>query len=367
MEKIHDRMSSQGKLSGWGVAKARANDLGVDFVTWKSFPSLEALDEPYDLEDIKSWMGVEEFQALMKKTKSSRTIVGEELLRSEDYTLDNLTRDTEQQSDKISFFLAYMTPKEGMESDYVGMEKSFFQRGHQNQVDHNPSFLGWRLEKRMFSWGEIPPADYRTVSIFLREKKELTPDQTAQLIQSRPERPAEYAETKVGDLRTMKGVMFDVVMTTDKNRSAVVKAWAELEGTWEHTRSDGSRRVKVIAPFSETLRFYDAEGNLKGENTSPMRIYFKDGIKHFYTYHANRTWNSIYEIHDGKWHEQMRGIYHSTNSQPDSFLIYERVEQSGGAADPVSELTQEGEQESEVEVAGKRNERLRRFFRTRSN
>ena len=369
-KKIHERMTSQGKLSGWGVAKARTNDLGIQYVTWKSFPSLEALDEPYDLNDIRQWMGSEDFDNLMEKTKATRKIVGEEVLRSEDYTLDNLTRDTQQESNKLSFFLGYMTPADGKDAAYVRMEKLMFQPGRQNQVNHNPNFLGWRLEKRLFSWGEVPDAKYRTVNIFLREKLSLTEEQESRLQKSKPTPPTEFADTKIGELRSMTGLMFDVVMTTDKNQSAIVQAWEELEGTWVHHKENGSKRVKVISPFQETLMFYDAEGNLKKENTSPMRIYIKDGIKHFSTYHPDLTWNSIYEIHDGKWYEQMRGIYHETNGEPDRFLIYERVTPSEAVTpedQAVSESPLETEETSSEVQKDRETSRVRRLFRGRNH
>ena len=168
----------------------------------------------------------------------------------------------------------------------------------------------------------------------------------------------------------MTGLIFDVVMTTDKNQSAIVQAWAELEGTWVHHNENGSKRVKVISPFQETLIFYDAEGNLKNENTSPMRIYFKDGIKHFSTYHPNRTWNSIYEIHDGKWYEQMRGIYHETNGEPDRFLIYERLAPSEAVESEDRALTEspsETEEASNEVQQDRDTRRVRRLFRGRNN
>ena len=365
-KKIHERMTSQGKLSGWGVAKARPNKLGIEYVTWKSFPSLEALDEPYDLNDLREWMGSESFDKLVKKTKATRKIVGEEVLRSEDYTIDNLTRDTQQKSNELSFFLGYMTPSEGKDNAYVRMEKLVFQPGRQNQVNHNPNFLGWRLEKRLYAWGNVPEAKYRTINIFVRERMSLTEEQESKLNKFKPTRPAEFAETNVGEMRSMKGLVFDVVMTTDKNQSAIVKAWADLEGTWVHQNENGSSRVKVISPFQETLRFYDAEGNLKKENTSPMRIYIKDGIKHFSTYHPNQTWNSIYEIHDGKWYEQMRGIYHETRSVPNRFLIYEQLSPSEEATrealavpDSPSKTTKTSNEATQNRTPG----RLRNFFR----
>ena len=168
----------------------------------------------------------------------------------------------------------------------------------------------------------------------------------------------------------MKGLMFDVVMTTDKNQSAIVQAWAELEGAWVHHNENGTKRVKVISPFQETLKFYDAEGNLKKENTSPMRIYIKDGIKHFSTYHPEITWNSIYEVHDGKWYEQMRGIYHDTEGQPNQFLIYERLTPSEEVTSEDSALPESPSKAASTADEGRQDRddsRVRRLFRGRNN
>ena len=101
-----------------------------------------------------------------------------------------------------------------------------------------------------------------------------------------------------------------------------------------------------------------------------MRIYFKDGIKHFSTYHPNRTWNSIYEIHDGKWYEQMRGIYHETNGEPDRFLIYERLAPSEAVESEDRALTESPSETEEAsnEVQQDRDTiRFRRLFRGRNN
>ena len=97
-----------------------------------------------------------------------------------------------------------------------------------------------------------------------------------------------------------------------------------------------------------------------------MRIYIKDGIKHFSTYHPKVTWNTIYEIHAGKWYEQMRGIYHRTDSDPNQFIIYERVD--------LSDELPENQGEIEIDIAseargegnrGKILDRARRIIRAR--
>ena len=36
-------------------------------------------------------------------------------------------------------------------------------------------------------------------------------------------------------------------------------------------------------------------------------------------------YTSIYKVYNGKWYEQLRGIFAEGNGAPDAFLIYERV------------------------------------------
>ena len=46
--KIHNHLAAQGKILSWGLAKARGNDLGYEYVTWKTFRSLKDLEATYD-------------------------------------------------------------------------------------------------------------------------------------------------------------------------------------------------------------------------------------------------------------------------------------------------------------------------------
>ena len=56
----------------------------------------------------------------------------------------------------------------------------------------------------------------------------------------------------------------------------------------------------------------------------PMKIEIKGGLNHFYALHPQGTYHSIYKIVDGKWYEQMRGIWHDGGGRPDAFLVYEK-------------------------------------------
>ena len=64
-----------------------------------------------------------------------------------------------------------------------------------------------------------------------------------------------------------------------------------------------------------------------------MSIRVKDGIKHFSAHHGNGTYHGIYDVHDGKWYEQLRGIFHNVPGNPDGFLVYEKGDRSEENAD----------------------------------
>ena len=66
-QKIHERMASDGKILSWGLAKARKNKFDYEYVTWKLLRSRGALDNLYDMDAIKQWMGEGKFDDLMAK------------------------------------------------------------------------------------------------------------------------------------------------------------------------------------------------------------------------------------------------------------------------------------------------------------
>jgi hypothetical protein len=38
------------------------------------------------------------------------------------------------------------------------------------------------------------------------------------------------------------------------------------------------------------------------------------------------SYTSIYKVHEGKWYEQLRGIFANSEQPPNAFLIYDRIE-----------------------------------------
>ena len=127
-------------------------------------------------------------------------------------------------------------------------------------------------------------------------------------------------------LREMQaGPQFEIVLKANPKFHPVKNEWKKLQGNWKHSREDGSYRIKRIRQGTEQLEFYDAEGNLSNQVIVPMKIEVKGGLNHFYSFHPNGTYHSIYKVHDNKWYEQMRGIWKNGNGEPNKFIVYEKL------------------------------------------
>jgi hypothetical protein len=326
-QKIHERMASDGKILSWGLAKARKNKFDYEYVTWKLLRSRGALDNLYDMDAIKQRMGEDEFDELMAKTTESRKIVGSELMELEDYTLVPLSGSEQKVDPKnLLFHMDYMTPAEGQEQEYAEMEKNIFQPRHQKGAELNPRFQFWRLLRKVSHSGNANEASYRTVNVFRKDVEPLS-DKEAEKVNSQiPALPDGLTFDEVMKMRKMERVTFDVVSMLDPSTSAEAKEWQKLQGSWKHTYEDGSYRIKRISRYKEVLEGYSKEGIKKNQNESPMKIEIKNGLKFFYSIHPNGTWRSIYHIKDGKWYEQLRGIFGETNAKPDDFLVYEKID-----------------------------------------
>ena len=326
-QKIHERMASDGKILSWGLAKARKNKFDYEYVTWKLLRSRGALDNLYDMDAIKQWMGEGKFDDLMAKTFESRNIVGSELMELEDYTLVPLSESQQKVDPKnLLFHMDYMTPAEGQEQEYAEMEKNIFQPRHQKGAELNPMFQYWRLLRKVSQSGNANEASYRTVNVFRKDVKPLS-DKEAEKVNSQiPALPDDLTFDEVMEMRKMERVTFDVVSMLDPSVSAEAKEWQKLQGSWKHTYPNGNYRVKRISPYKETLEFYSKDDEPQNSGTSPMKIEIKNGLRFFYSIHHNGTWRSIYHIKDGKWYEQLRGIFGETNAKPNDFLIYEKID-----------------------------------------
>jgi hypothetical protein len=327
---IHEHLVSEGKIISWGLAKARANDFGYEYITWKLVRSLADLEQPYDWESIGAWMGKEKLAALLEKTPQTRSISGQEVLALEDYTLPSL--DTPPQAldaKNMSFHWDFMTPAEGKAEAYAAVERSVFLPMHQKRQEIQPGNLFWNLQRQVFHTGKANPALFRTVNAFRNDIPEPSPEAQQQINAQIPPYPEGMTYADVQKLRSMKRVTFDVIYRIDENLSAEAKTRAALLGTWTHTNPNGSYRTKVMTPFAEQLSFYRADGTLiQKRDPIPFQVSVSGQDKKFTAFFANGgTWTASFDIKNGLWYEQQQGLLKDgtlTDIAPDAYWIYQR-------------------------------------------
>ena len=315
---IHNMLVSQGKKIRWSLWKPEDNSLGYDYITVSVFDSRSSLDDLYNQEDIKKALGNDKIEKLFKKTPKTRTIVGQELWALDDWTVSDGPIEFD------SLMCSFMTPAEGKESEYVELEKKYFSKFWQSVSDSDPNHPGWHLGRLLLTSGQKPEYSYYTLHLN-NSKKRSTLNEGARKKIWEKVGPLPK-DVNMNKLRKMKNVKYKMVMATDIKTSAVSQEWQKLQGAWKHTYPNGNYRVKRISPYKETLEFYSKDGKLQNSGTSPMKIEIKNGLKFFYSIHPNGTWRSIYHIKDGKWYEQLRGIFGETNAKPNDFLIYEKMD-----------------------------------------
>ena len=324
-QKIHEKLASDGKILEWGLAKARENKFGYEYVTWKVLRSRGALDKLYDFDAIKKWMGENEFEQLMAKTMQSRKISGSELMELEDYTLGPISEFGQRIEPKnLMFHMDYMTPTEGKTQEYVEMEKEIFQPRHQKGSEINRTFQFWRLMRKISHSNNANKASHRTVNIFRKDVKPLSEEETEKIQSQLPSLPENLNFEDVMSLRKMERVTFDVVLMTDPSVSAEAQTWKELTGTWTATNDNGSYRTKIITPYLEEIKYFDASGKQTGHQKKPMSIEIRNDLKFFSAHMPGGSYTSIFEIHNDKWYEQSRSILNSHGGLPNKFFVYEK-------------------------------------------
>ena len=315
---IHNMLASQGKKIRWSLWKPEDNSLGYDYITVSTFDSRSSLDDLYNSEVIKKALGKEKIDKLFKKTPETRTIVGQELWALDDWT----TSDGPIEFD--SLMCSFMTPIKGKESEYAELEKNYFSKFWQEVSNIDPNHPGWHLGRLLFSSGQKPDYSFYTLHLINSKNRSVLDEEGRKKIWEKVGPLPK--DINMGKLRKMKNVKYKMVMATDLKTSAVNQEWQKLQGAWKHTYPNGNYRIKRISPYQEVLENYSKDGIKQGSNVSPMKIEIKNGLKFFYSIHPNGTWRSIYHIKDGKWYEQLRGIFGETNAKPDDFLVYEKID-----------------------------------------
>ena len=317
-KEIHEKLMSEGKRLSWSVWKPKDNNLEYDYVTVQTFDSLDSMDAPFDWKEIGQSIGADKLESILNKTPKTRQNVGSEIWKLEGWT--------ELTGKKLpnSLGIGFMTPKKGKDSEYAELEKKYFSKFWQEVADVDENILGWQFARLLFSNGKKVDYKYYTLHAKDSSKKSISQKKRNEIWQKvNSDFPS---DVKMNELRQMKGVEYELVLRADPSASAINQEWKKLQGSWKHTFEDGSYRIKRISPYKEVLEIYSKDGVKKNQYESPMKIEIKNGLKYFYSIHPNSTWRSIYNIKDGKWYEQLRGIFGETNANPNDFLIYEKID-----------------------------------------
>lgn len=318
--RVHEKFASDGRILGWGLAKARENDLGIDYITWKHVQSQDDLNGLYDTVEIEKLLGAEEFQALRSLTQKSRRIKGREILALRDYTVDSIF----VEPSSVSFHWNFMTPTAGNRSAYIEAEKEHIQPWQQAKVELDPRFLGWQLQEVVSSMGDTPQAALRTVDIFRSDVNQSDDERQALWRKARDVAGPVPEGLNIGQLREMQRVTFDVIYMTDRSKNAVSKLWEQLEGSWTAPGNDGYR-TKTISPFTERIEYFKKDGESRGRQIKPISVEIVNRIPQFTVYGKNgKSLFSIpFRIKDEIWYE-----YAGVTFSSERIFRYEKTSES---------------------------------------
>lgn len=323
-KKIQEARCRLGDMLFWGLLKVENPErMGCQYVTMQGFNSLDDSRRFLRWGMIREQLGGElDQEALMQRTMAAR-----EMLYTETYEIVDFEGSATPDVDIARF--GYFQPAEGREQEYVNAEKELAAPYFRQVMEINPAFKMWGLTRLVSTTASSRSHKYRIFHLLESAKMPSTDEEKAELgkkVKALQDQSSD--DTKWNELRKgTGGGPLKWVMKTSLDINPVNMEWEKLRGVWKHVHPDGSYRIKRIEDHQETLELYDANGELKNKMSMPMRIEIKDGISHFYTLYPGGTYHSVYKVHDGKWYEQGRGIFHNNGkSSPDQFLIYDRME-----------------------------------------
>ena len=325
-KEIHEARCQLGDVLFWGLLKVDKPDaMGCQYVTIQGFHSLDDSRKWPRFRRVAKVLGKEiDVDALIERTKASR-----EILYSETYEMVDYVGSSSPDVDIARF--GFFQPGEGLEQEYVDAETNEAKPRWQTVVDVNPAFKMWGLTRLVSTTADTRSHKYRIFHLLDSKHLAKTDEERQQLKEkiraAAPKATEQQSDTDWNKLRKfVKGGQLHWVMRTSKESNPVAAEWEKLTGAWKAQHANGGYRIKRIEPFQETLEWYSEEGELKGTATMPMRIEVRDGVNHFFSYHAKGTFHSTYKVHEGKWYEQLRGIYRDSQTAPDRFLVYDRIE-----------------------------------------
>ena len=305
-QKVHEFWAQEGRILGWGCAKARENTLDIEYITWKIVHSREDVVGLYDMESIEKILGEDDFKILSDLTGPSRSIVGGEVLKLSDFTLREAGSSfAELSAENLVFHWNFMAPSEGRFADYLEVEHKYAQPWAQANVQYNPRFIGWDLQEVVSSNGKTHSSKIRTVDLF---RKDLSLSQTELDTINKTISDLEIwpKDLDVSAMRKMERVTFDVVYKTDQSNNGVAKLWKDLEGTWTAQNPGGDGyRTKTITPYNEKIQYFNRQGELQGTGNKPISVEFANQIPTFTVYRndGQKAFSIPFELKNGKWIE----------------------------------------------------------------
>ena len=329
-QQIHTLQCQTGRLLFWTLLKVEnPGESPYQYVTMRGYNSLDDAQREINWSNVrKTLKGKIDLDRLFERTEKSR-----KLLYTETYEIVAYEGSPQGDADLTRF--GYWQPAAGREQEYVNAERELAAPHWKKIIEIDPSFKMWGLTRLVSSTASRKAHKYRIFHLLDTAQRPTDQEGRDKIREARRKVFAEAREksperVQVNWEALRKGVkshQLRLLLRTDPEDSAVASEWKKLEGSWKHVYKNGSYRIKRITKNKEVLQWYDADGKLKGTNESPMRIEIKEGVSHFYVYHAQATYHSVYKVHDGKWYEQLRGVFRNTKSAPDKFLVYERTEE----------------------------------------
>lgn len=332
---IHNIMAKRGKILSWGLAKARTNSLGYEYVSWKTFRSLKDLEMVYNWAELGNLVGNEKLNDLLKKTGETRTIIGTQVLKLRDCSmipLNDMSRLAQLKPSDLFIRVKFMEPKKGKMENFLKIVDEGLSPLYQKFTEANKKFFSWEFQELLFHKGKGSRESFRAFEI----KRNDTSGGISKKERSKIENgigpwPGTISPREsIKKLAKIDTVYFDVVYLTSGNAEATVRN--NLQGIWTHTNPDGSFRTKVMTHYTEQLSFYHSDGKLiYARPTMPFRIEVSDKLTRFTVFQPDgSTWHASMQLHDGKWYEQDRNLSYTNDHgktpppAPNAYYIYSR-------------------------------------------
>jgi hypothetical protein len=317
---LHEQRMQKGILHLWQLNKlSNHKDGEPNFATVQVYGSYE------DMQDSESWNNLDlalvgDRQELWQKTKQLFQDAGSDTYHIVDQVW-------EENASIINVDLiehGHMKPLNGLTQQYVNAELNIAKPFWNLVISLDNNIKGWGLHKLVSSTREKVNHEFMTAHF-----KDTTSENVNETFAEIAQKGIQMLREPNMDwnaLRIMeRGPSYQIVLRADRKHNPVEQEWKKLTGVWRADMENGSYRIKRISLNTEQLEVYNAESQLMWKVVCPMKLEVKNGLTHFYSYHANGTYHSIYKVAENKWYEQRRGVWYNGNGEPNQFIVYDKI------------------------------------------